>query len=187
LRLDQYLRMVQAGILGEDEPVVLLDGLLVRKMTKGDPHETAAHLGMEALRQIPPAGWHLRKESPVALPGGAQGNDSVPEPDLSVVRGAIRDFAARTPGPGDVLLVVEVADSSLSRDRAGLARYAAAGIPVAWIVNLPGRCVEVGFRPTGPGPDPRYAESRTYGEADEVPVVIDGREVGRLPVKDLLP
>lgn len=179
--------MVETGILGEDEPVVLLDGLLVRKRTKGDPHETAAHLGMEALRPSLPGGCHVRKESPVALPGGPEGNDSAPEPDLSVVRGTIRDFAARTPGPGDVLLVVEVADSSLARDRAGLARYAAAGIPVAWIVNLPGRCVEVGFRPTGDGPDSRYAEARTYGEADEVPVVIDGQEVDRIPVKSLLP
>lgn len=187
LSLDQYQQMVEAGILKSGTPIVLLDGLLVTKMTKGNPHETAAYLGQEVLRATLPPGWLVRKESPLALPGGPGVGDSAPEPDISVVRGVIRDYATRTPGPGDVALVIEVADSSVSNDRKGLIRYARAGIPFAWIVNLPSRTLEVSSRPTGPGPDPRYAESRTYGDQESVPVVIDGREVAQIRVADLLP
>ena len=68
-------------------------------------------------------------------------------------------------------LVVEVADSSLADDREGFVRYASAGIPFTWIVNLPARSVEVYSKPTGPGPDPRYAESRTFGDSERGPPV----------------
>ena len=73
-----------------------------------------------------------------------------PEPDLSVVRGESDDYTDHHPGPADIALVVEVADSSLSRDR-GEKRdnYARAGIPVYWIVNLVGRQLEVSSNPTG--------------------------------------
>ncbi len=187
LSLDQYQKMIEAGILNAGTPIVLLDGLLVTKLTKGNPHETATYLCLESLRAILPAGWYVRKESPVALPGGPDVGDSVPEPDLSVVRGSIRDYTSRTPGPRDVALAVEVAASSLAEDREGLVRYARAEIPFTWIVNLPSRCVEIYSRPTGPGPDPRYTESRTFSASESVPLVLDGREIAPIPVADLLP
>ena len=69
---------------------------------------------------------------------------------MTVIRGTILDYPARKPGPADVALVVEVAESSLREDRKVLARYAWANIPVAWIVNLNDRAVEVYTGPTGP-------------------------------------
>lgn len=187
LSFDQYMQMGQVGILTKEDRVVLLDGLLVNKMTKYPPHVLSKKLVDAALRDRLPEGWHVAQEDPLALPGGADAADSAPEPDISVLRGSIRDYKEKTPGPGDVALVVEVADSSVRKDRKGLARYAHAGIPVVWIVNLQSRCVEVYTRPTGPSDDPRYTESATFGEGDSVVVVIDGREVGRVAVADFLP
>lgn len=187
LSLDQYHQMAKAGILKECAPIVLLDGLLVTKMTKGDPHVTSVRLGQKALERILPDGWIIGKEDPIALPKGQAGRDSEPEPDLNVLRGAIRDYARRKPLPSDVALIVEVADSSLAEDRKGLARYAWATIPTVWIVNLNARSIEVYTKPTGPGEPPGYQARRDYGPGEEVPVVLDGVEIGRIAVADLLP
>jgi Uma2 family endonuclease len=81
-----------------------------------------------------------------------------------------------------------VADSSLQRDRALKKRlYAAAGIPVYWIVNLLDSQIEVYTDPSGPGEQPDYRQQQNYDSADTVPVVIEGHEVARLGVQDLLP
>lgn len=105
-----------------------------------------------------------------------------------IVRGETRDYRDRHPGPEDVALIVEVADSTLERDR-GVKRivYARAGIPVYWIIKVLERVLEVYCDPSGPGEDTDYRRRRDYGVSDLVPVVIDGREVGRVAVRDLLP
>jgi Uma2 family endonuclease len=185
--LAEYDRLIAEGFLRKRDPVILLDGLVVTKMTKGRPHVVATNQSADSLRAIVPAGWYVRKEDPIALPAGPEGADSAPEPDVTVVRGGNRDYTARNPGPGDIALVVEVAESSLSDDRNGLKRYAWASIPVVWIVNLIAGTVEVYTRPTGPVVDPRYGDCRTYKAGEDVPVEIDGREVGRVRVADLLP
>ncbi len=150
MTLDQYDRAVDGSILGPDDPVVLLDGLLVSKMGRNPPHVVVVQLTSRALERLIPNGWNVRSEAPLVLPSGPTGRDSEPEPDLAVVRGDIRDYAARHPRPADMALVVEVAESSLREDRAKLARYAWAGIPTAWIVNLNDRTFEVYANPTGP-------------------------------------
>ena len=149
-------------------------------MTHNPPHAIADDLcGRELDRVIPP-GWHVRPAKPIRLPG----QDSEPEPDRCVVRGTIDDYDERHPGPDDIALVVEVADSSLAEDRDYAANlYGPAGIPVCWIVNVRGRRVEVY---TGPGPR-GYGPPEIFAEGQSVPVVIDGREVGRIAVTDLLP
>ena len=84
-------------------------------------------------------------------------------------------------------LLVEVADSFYPRDRGLKWRgYAAARVPAYWIVHLPGRQVEVYGDPTGRGRSAAYQTTRTYGEAERVPVTVEGREVGQIAVKDLL-
>jgi Uma2 family endonuclease len=185
--LDVYHEVGRLGLIHEDEPVELLDGLLVNKMTRGAPHVVAAVLIMEALRAVVPAGWHVRKEDPIALPTGPKGHASEPEPDVSVVRGTIRDYAARHPSAADMALVIEVAESSLRDDRAKLARYAWENIAVAWIVNLNEKVIEVSSKPSGPVAPSGYGDLAVFGADDHVPVVIDGREVGRVAVRDLLP
>jgi hypothetical protein len=186
LSLDDYHRMAEHGILTEHHPVVLLDGLLVKKMTRHPPHVTSANRVFMALNALGLEGWHARKEDPISLPGGPDGRDSEPEPDVVLARGSIADYAARHPGPGDIALVVEVADSSLAEDRAGLARYAWANIPAAWIVNLNERVVEVYTDPTGPTAQPGYRWREVVKPGGEVPVVLGGQPVARVAVADLL-
>jgi Uma2 family endonuclease len=85
-------------------------------------------------------------------------------------------------------LVVEVAESSLAVDRTLRKElYAAAGIPLYWIVNLVDRRLEVFTGPSGPTPHPDYATTTILGPGDEVALILDGQEVGRIPVAALLP
>lgn len=185
--LEQTYEMIRHGIMREGAPIVLLDGLLVRKMTIGAPHTMAANLLLKALQFVDQLGWTARKEDPLVLPDGPRGHPSEPEPDISVVRGTIRDYATRKPHPGDVALIAEVSDSTLREDRQSLPRFAWSNIPAVWIVNLAARNVEVSTNPSGPGDDPRYGSLRTYGASESIPVVLDGVEVGQIAVAGILP
>jgi Uma2 family endonuclease len=182
LSVEQYHRMIEAGILDEDAPVELLEGLLVRKMPKKRPHSYATQLLRNTLSRVLPAGWHVQDQEPVTT------KDSEPEPDLSVIRGDLRDYPDRHPGPKDTGLVIEVADATLARDRGTKKRvYARAGVPVYWIVNLQDRNIEVYTEPASRGRPPDYRKRRHYGPEEELPLLLDGREVARLAVRDLLP
>ena len=108
---------------------------------------------------------------------------SVPYPDVKIVRGRMEDYPERFPTAADVPLVAEVADSSLAADRGMAATYAAEGIPAYWIVNIPDRRVEAYADPAAGS----YRSRTIHGPDDEVPVVVDGREVGRIAVRDILP
>jgi Uma2 family endonuclease len=174
--------MIQAGILTEDDPVELLEGWLVTKMPKNPPHSATTRLIRKALTQILPDGWYVDSQEPVTM------KDSEPEPDVVIVRGELRDYLNRHPGPADVALVVEVADATLRRDQITKKRvYAEARIPVYWVVNLPGKQFEVYTKPFERGLNAGYQERQFFRRGDEVPVVIDGQEIGRLSVEDLLP
>jgi Uma2 family endonuclease len=180
LTVDQYERMVQAGILTENDRVELIEGLLRTKMSKNTPHILVGKKALRAFQAIIPRSWHAAKEDPIRIPH----RDGEPEPDLSVIRGAPEDYAQRVPNPRDVALVVEVADSTLDYDRQEkLLMYAAADIRTYWIINLIDGQVEVY---SDPGPD-GYRSRHDYVPGQEVPVVIDEVEVGRIPVADLLP
>lgn len=187
ISLDLYHGMVRHGLLTKYDKVELLDGLLVKKMTKGDPHTAATILVGDALRDLGLEGWHVRNEAPVALPGGPRGRDSEPEPDVSLARGAARDYLTHRPGPGDTGLVIEVADSSLRADQAKMQLYARAGIPAAWLVDLTNRVVKVFANPTRRAATAKYRTVKVYHPGDLVPVVIDGQEVGQVAVNDILP
>jgi Uma2 family endonuclease len=180
LTVDQYERMVEAGILTENDRVELINGLLRTKMSKNTPHILATKTGLRALAPIIGNGWHAAKEDPIRIPA----RNAEPEPDLSVVRGLPEDYAQRVPEPYDIALVVEVSESTLDYDRIEkLLVYAAARIPTYWIINLIDRQVEVY---SDPGPDD-YRSRQIYRPGDLVAVVIDGVEIGRIAVIDLLP
>src|SRR5437870_3306712 len=142
LTLAQYHAMARAGILDEDAPVELLEGWLVQKMTKHRPHVLATELVRRALERLIPPGWYVAHQDPITAV------DSEPEPDLAIIRGNVLDYPVQHPGPEDVALVVEVADSSLRTDRGPKKRvYARADIQVYWIVNLKKRQIEVYTEP----------------------------------------
>lgn len=182
LSVDQYRRMIEQGILTPEDRVELLEGVLVPKMAINPPHRIATRLVRVALERILPPGWYADQQQPIATA------ESVPEPDVAVIRGETTDYPDRHPGPDDLALVVEVADSSPARDQAEKKRiYARSGIAVYWLVNLPARRIEVYSDPTGPADAPDYRAWRDYGTEDMVPVVVAGRELARLAVRDLLP
>jgi Uma2 family endonuclease len=183
LSVEQYHCMAREKILTEDDNVELLNGQLVCRMTKRQPHNISSGRLNDALTRIVPAGCYVGREEPVTA-----SDDSEPEPDLMIVRGDRDDYPEDPPRAGDVALVIEVADASLDRD-VGTKKplYARSAIPTYWLVNLPARRIEVYTDPTGPDPNPDYRRREEFGTEAEVPVVIEGREVGRLAVRELLP
>src|SRR4051812_20576168 len=108
LTVEQYHTMIEAGVLTEDDPVELLEGVLVQKLPKSRAHVAALSRLNRALAAILPPGYFIQMQDPITL------SESEPEPDLAVVRGIEDDFTEH-PGPADVALVVEVADTSLRR------------------------------------------------------------------------
>jgi Uma2 family endonuclease len=182
LTVEQYVAMVETGILTEDDPVELLEGWLVHKMTKRPDHMVATGCILDLFPHVLPAGWFLNLQDPVTTP------DSLPEPDAAVIRGTRRDYRPRRPAAADVGLVVEVADTTLRQDQGPKKRlYARAGIAVYWIVNLVDSRIEVYTEPSGPTEVPDYGKRQTYGPEDTIPMVLDGVEAGNLAVQDLLP
>lgn len=182
LSVAQYHEMVRAGVLEDGAPIELLEGWLVSKKPKAPPYSVSAGCVSDSLADLVGPGWHVQTQAPVTT------DASEPEPDIAVVRGRRRDYAERHPAPQDVGLLVEVADASLARDRGWKKRiYAAAGIPIYWLVNLIDRQIEVFSLPSGPCAEPDFAERQVYLPGQQVPVLLDGQEVGRIAVEELLP
>lgn len=173
--------MLRAGILTENDSIELLDGWLVPKMTKNPPHRIATRRVRKALERIVPEGWYVDSREPITL------SASEPEPDGAVIRGDSADYADRHPPAEAVALVVEVADATLEFDRTMKKTiYAEAGIPAYWIVNLIDGRLEVYANPSGPADRADYREQHDYLSDDEVPLFVDGVEVARIPVKEIL-
>jgi Uma2 family endonuclease len=183
LMITQFIRMMDVGIFTERSRVELLGGVLARRMTKNTPHNfTILQLG-ETFRTLAGPEWIISEEKSVELRENWR-----PEPDIALLRGPDDRYRVNGPTERDIPLVIEVADSTKAKDR-GAKRlgYAAAGIPVYWLVDLSKRVVEVYTMPSGRGQSAKYRESVMYKADAEIPVVIEGREVGMIAVKDILP
>jgi Uma2 family endonuclease len=156
----EYERLMDRGFLGEDDPVELLDGLLLVKEPQHSRHRTAVLLVARAVERAFGEGWFVQTQSPIALD-----DRSEPEPDVCVVRGSPRDYVEAH--PTRAALVVEVADSGLRLARGRkAAAYARARIAEYWIVNLVDRVLEAHRGPARPGPARRhwgYAAIETLG------------------------
>ena len=177
----QYEKMLEAGVLTSGDRVELLEGIVVQKMTQNPPHATTIDYTLDALRPLLPQDWRLREQKPIKL------SDSEPEPDLVIVRGPLRLYERRHPRPADIAVAIEVADTTLEGDRRDKGRaYARARIPVYWIINLNDRQVEIYTEPKG-GKSPAYRRRTDFASNDKAPLVIEGNEVAKVPVIDLLP
>jgi Uma2 family endonuclease len=173
--------MIAAGVFAHDEGFELLEGWIVPKVSRNPPHDVALDKAHEALRTRIPKGWRVLVQSAITTA------DSEPEPDIAIVPGPAERYLSGHPGPKDVVLVIEIADSSLTEDRRDKSRiYARAGIPLYWIVNLLDRRVEVYADPTGPINDPTYRSHADFFAADHIEVTIGGLLVS-MPVVELLP
>jgi Uma2 family endonuclease len=194
LSLDQYHRMIAAGILGEDDPIELLDGYLVLKdqgrgpgMGHGPGHATAVSQVHDVLRGALGNSWVVRSQLPISLgTNQTTGTGKEPEPDAAVAQGPRQRYTHHHPGPQDLRLVAEVADSSLVNDRRLKGPlYASAGIALYWIVNLVDRCLEVYS-----DPDPatgQYRSQQTLAEDQQVVLSWPGLAPVTFAVKDFLP
>lgn len=135
LSVEEYHRMIEAGILGEDERVELLEGVIVAMPPQNDPHAWPVEWLNQFLVRVLGNEYRVRPQLPLTL-----GDRNEPEPDLAVVAGPRR----KGRHPGTALLVIEVADDSLRKDRkVKAAVYARFGIPEYWIVNVEAEVVEV--------------------------------------------
>ncbi|MCY3844580.1 MAG: Uma2 family endonuclease [Acidobacteria bacterium] len=172
---DAYDRAVEAGVFGPDDRIELIDGQLLAMTPQGSRHAAIVSQAGEVLRDTFGGGYSVRTQCPLAV-----GDDSEPEPDLAVVRGRPLDYLAAH--PTTAILVVEVSDETLRRDRTVKQRlYARHGLPEYWILALPDACLEVHREPAATG----YRSVTTLRAGDRIaPLARRGVEVA---VADLLP
>jgi len=182
LTVDHYVAMFRAGIVTEDDRIELLDGWLVPKAAKTPPHFVASQLVRDWLRRVKPEGWCGFASASLRLAA------SMPDPDAVVLRGEPRSYCDRWPEGEDVGLIVEVADASLFCDQVvKKSIYAQAGIPCYWLVNLIDRRIEEYTEPVASGENSDYRQGRDYSGDAEIALLLDGRHVANVAVRDLLP
>lgn len=179
--LEDYHRMLEIGILNEGDAIELIDGVMRFKMTKGTRHESTVDKIARRLSRILPD-MMVRVQSAVSFLAHE------PEPDIVVAVGPEGRYDDHHPRPHEIALIVEVADSSINFDR-GLkkAGYANAGVIEYWVVSIPDRVVDVYTDPTGPEARPLYRVMHQSGLDDSIAVRIEGREIGRIEVREIFP
>ena len=185
------MRMVEVGILGEDDHLELIDGELIEMSPQGPRHISLK----DNLRILLASGWssdsaslhgehsnsqtvHIRDQGPLDV-----GQHSLPEPDLAVIRGRPRDYLDAHATGKDALLVVEIAVTSQDIDRAKAEIYARGGVPVYWLLDVPARQLEVYEHPTADG---LYRTVTTVAATDDKKVSVTGADRAWL-VADMLP
>lgn len=172
----EYEQIAAAGVFAEDDRVELLEGEIVEMSPIGPSHSACIdRLNRLLQRQVKDAAI-VRVQSPVRL-----GQHSEPQPDVSLLQPRDDFYAGGHPEPEDVLLLIEVADSSLSYDRdLKLPLYARAGIGEVWLVGLLPQTVEV-FRAPG---ESGYGERREARRGESLAALNVGGVV--LSVADIL-
>ncbi len=155
LDVHDFYRMAEAGIFGEDDRIELIDGDLIDMAPIGQCHEAAVNGLNEALVLACAGRAIVSPQNSLRL-----NRLNVPQPDFTILRRRADFYATGDrPGPADVLLLVEVADSSLTFDRTvKLPLYARAGIAEYWIVDLKREVLEAYRRPVADG----YAEATEH-------------------------
>ena len=178
----EYHKMLQCGILRSGELYELLKGWIIPKLKRSPPNAYSTTSLLHSFRALFPGDeWVVGCQWPITF------TDSEPEPACSVIHGPDELYKKRHPRPRETEFIAEVADTSLDRDRdIKPTIYAAGRIPMYWIVNLVDRRIEVYTDPRG-GKKPAYKQQTNYGPDDAVPIVIGGKELGRIAVKELLP
>jgi Uma2 family endonuclease len=157
---EEYHRLADVGILHEDDRVELIEGEIVQ-MTPIGRHHAACVAELNRLL-VPAVGQRalLWPQNPITLP-----DDTEPQPDIVLLRPRADRYLQDDARPEDVLLLIEVADTSQRYDRlVKLPLYGRAGVPEVWIVDLPGEVIEVYRRPTPSG----YAHVEPVGRGGAV-------------------
>jgi Uma2 family endonuclease len=140
LDTDVYYRMAEAGILTDARHVELIDGEIIDMAAIGSPHAAVTNrLARRFARALRDEATLVNVQSPLRLDPYNE-----PQPDLMLLRSRDDDYRASHPSAADVLLLVEVSETSLVYDRGiKLALYAKFEVPEVWIIDLPGSAVEI--------------------------------------------
>jgi Uma2 family endonuclease len=141
----EYYQMMESGIIREGEKVELILGQIFTMAAKGTRHTLSTRKLFKQLLALIGDRADVQSQDPISLP-----NNSEPEPDIVIARLRADDYVDSHPTPADIILVIEVADSSIRFDRETKAPlYAAAGISEYWIVNLIDNRLEIYRQPEG--------------------------------------
>ncbi|MEM7717321.1 MAG: Uma2 family endonuclease [Cyanobacteria bacterium P01_A01_bin.68] len=141
--IDEYHRLIELGFFTEHDHIELIRGELIQMVSKGTPHTVCGSILCRQLDRILGDRAVIRGQDPITLP-----NNSEPEPDVVVAFGKDEDYLAHHPYPEDILLVIEISDSTFTYDqKQKLEIYAEAGINHYWIVNLNARQLECYQKP----------------------------------------
>ena len=171
--VDEYYRMAEVGIFSEDDRVELIDGAVVDMVPIGAPHAGVIIRLNHLLSRLVGDRAMISPQNPVRL-----SDYSEPLPDVMLLRPRPDFYTSAHPGPGDVLLLVEVADSSAEYDRSvKVPLYARHGVPEVWLVDLQRQLVEIYRDPAPAG----HREIRVVRRGDrlttlampDVPLLVD--------------
>lgn len=160
--VDEYMQMVEIGVLGKEDRVELVDGVVVEMAPVGRPHELRVNRLVRLFIHAVPENVEVSVQGTIRL------NDLYgPEPDIALLTPQASLDEENIPRPEGIILVAEVAGSSLQRDRREKARrYAESGIPELWIFILADDVIEVSRQPTPEG----YADVQVYRRGDTLTV-----------------
>ncbi len=143
--VSDYHQMIESGILTPNCPVELLEGRIIRMSPQRPFHASSVHRTNKYLSKLLGNRAEVRIQSPITL-----GDDSEPEPDIAVVSTDINEYADRHPAPKDIYLLIEVADTTLNKDRQLKSRiYAKNLVSEYWILDLQNRQVYIYRSPAG--------------------------------------
>ena len=177
LTVEEFCRLADEGAFGPNAQVELVDGEVFEMLPVGPFHSNATRRLANYFARLGGERWLVDMQNPVLL-----NNRSQPQPDFTLLRPLDVEYDTRHPGPRDIILLVEVSESSLRFDRGRkLVAYAKAGIKEYWIVNLLKRRVEI-YRE--PSPDGSYA-SVTRKQGDDL-IAPAGFPDATMRVADLL-
>lgn len=176
LRVEDYDKMIEHGIFDEDEKIELWDGVLIKMSPKGIKHANAVRRIDKIIKQILGEKVIISSQDPIQL------NDfSEPEPDITLIKPPLETYDLRHPIPADIHLLVEIAESSIAKDRGKASNYGRSGIPQYLILNLNTNEIEDYREPSEDG----YRSKKTYTK-DEKFNLAAFPEV-EIKVADLLP
>jgi Uma2 family endonuclease len=176
ISVDEYERMGHAGIFGDDARLELLEGEIYEMSPIGSPHAACVKYLNTLFNRLFSGKMLVGVQDPIRLD-----DFSEPQPDIALLRWRDDFYKNSHPTPADVLLVIEVADTTVESDRSyKLPLYAKAGIPEVWIVNLPDETIELYAEPASGV----YQVSKTFERGEEVQA--QGVSELRVGVADIL-
>ncbi|MEM9772860.1 MAG: Uma2 family endonuclease [Cyanobacteria bacterium P01_D01_bin.73] len=164
LTVEEYHRLCETGAIAYDARTELIRGQIYPMIAKGTPHTICCRNFLKLLPPLLAEDELLQCQDPIRLP-----NASEPEPDIAIIRTREDNYSDGHPEPADIVLLVEVADSSLAFDRdVKLPLYAEYGIEVVWLVNLQDDRLEVHQQPGQSKGKFIYQNREFYGRGEFV-------------------